>query len=148
MGHATDTIALHSRKELTELAATAHAGRKAFEMAGRSPSDIHVAEVHDCFTISEICIVESLGFAEKGKGGELTEKGETAIGGSIPVNTSGGLKSKGHPVGATGVAQIADLVKQLRGDAGERQVKGAKVGLAQNMGGSGGSAIVTILEAT
>ncbi len=147
IGHATDTIALHSRKELTELAATVHAGRKAYEMARRSENDIDAVEVHDCFTISEICVIEALGFAEEGKGGELTEKGETAIGGSIPINTSGGLKAKGHPVGATGVAQICDIVKQLRGDAGERQVEGAKVGLAQNMGGSGGSAVVTILEA-
>ena len=147
IGHATDSIALHSRRDLTELAATVHAGRRAYEMAGREVKDIDVAEVHDCFTISEICVIEALGFAGKGKGGEFTEKGETAINGSIPVNTSGGLKAKGHPVGATGVGQICDIVKQLRGDAGERQVKGAKVALAQNMGGSGGSAVVTILEA-
>jgi acetyl-CoA C-acetyltransferase len=146
-GQATDSIALHDREDITFLKATAIAAEKAFKMSGRSPKDIDLAEVHDCFTIAEICITEAIGFTEKGKGGELVESGETRIGGRIPVNSSGGLKSKGHPVGATGVAQIIEIVHQLRGEAGDRQVKDAKVGLAQNMGGSGGSAVVHILEA-
>jgi acetyl-CoA C-acetyltransferase len=118
----------------------------AYTMAGKKPEDIDCAEVHDCFTIAEICITEALGFVEKGKGGPFVESGATSLDGKIPVNTSGGLKSKGHPVGATGVAQVIEIVHQLRGEAGERQVKGAKVGLTQNMGGSGGSAVVHILE--
>jgi acetyl-CoA C-acetyltransferase len=115
-------------------------------MAGRKPGDLDVVEVHDCFTIAEIMAIEALGLFEPGKGARAAQDGLTAIGGRIPVNTSGGLKSKGHPVGATGVAQVAEIVTQLRGEAGERQVRGAKTGLAQNMGGSGGSSIVHILE--
>ena len=145
-GHATDTIALHSRKTLYEIASTARAGEKAFKMAQKTPQDIHLAEVHDCFTIAEICVIEALGFVEKGKGGKATEEGMTALNGKIPVNTSGGLKSKGHPVGATGVAQVIEITKQLRGDAGPRQIKNAKIGLTQNMGGSGGSSLVHIME--
>ena len=109
--------------------------------------DLQVIEVHDCFTIAEIMVLEALGVAERGKGGQAAESGMTALGGKIPVNTSGGLKSKGHPVGATGVAQVVEIAKQLRGEAGARQVKGARVGLTQNMGGTGGSSIVHILEA-
>jgi acetyl-CoA C-acetyltransferase len=146
-GQATDTIALHNREDLTYLKATEVAAKQALDMSGKNIRDVNVIEVHDCFTIAEICVLEALGVCEIGKGGQLAESGETAIGGRIPVNTSGGLKSKGHPVGATGVAQIMELTLQLRGEAGERQVKGAKVGLAQNMGGSGGSAVVHVLEA-
>jgi len=102
--------------------------------------------VHDCFTIAEICVTEALGFFEKGQGGKAVEAGKTRIEGEIPVNPSGGLKSKGHPVGETGIAQIHEIVTQLRGEAGARQVKNAKRGLAQNMGGTGGSALVHILE--
>ena len=115
-------------------------------MAGRKPEEINLAEVHDCFTIAEIMILESLGFVKEGQGGPATEAGDTAVDGRIPINTSGGLKSKGHPVGATGIGQIVELVTQLRGEAGQRQVEGAKIGLAQNMGGSGGSTLVHILE--
>ncbi len=143
---ATDTIALHSRNDLTWLGGTARASELACQMAGYTPGEVDLAEVHDCFTIAEICVIEALGFVEKGKGGEAAQFGLTALGGKIPVNTSGGLKAKGHPVGATGVAQIHEIVEQLRGEAGERQVEGAKVGLAQNMGGSGGSAVVHILS--
>jgi acetyl-CoA C-acetyltransferase len=146
-GQATDTIALHDRDDLTSLNSTVKAAEKAYRMAGKTPKDIHLAEVHDCFTIAEICITEALGFTGKGKGGSFVESGATAIGGKIPVNPSGGLKSKGHPVGATGVAQVIEIVHQLRSEAGERQVHDARVGLAQNMGGSGGSAVVHILEA-
>jgi acetyl-CoA C-acetyltransferase len=145
-GQASDTIAIHQRKDLTYLGATEVAAKKAYEMAGVGPSDIDLAEVHDCFTIAELCAIEALGLVEKGKGGPATEKGETAIGGRIPINTSGGLKSKGHPVGATGVAQIVELTEQLRGQSGPRQVKGARRGLAQNMGGTCASAAVHILE--
>jgi len=145
-GHATDRIAMHTRDSITRLDATAVAGERAFKMAGRKPEDIQLAEVHDCFTIAEIMVIEDLGFFEKGKGGTAAESGETHIGGRIPINTSGGLKSKGHPVGATGVAQAYEMVTQLRGDAGDRQVQGAKVGLTHNMGGSGGSTVVHIME--
>ncbi len=145
-GHSTDSIALHDRQDLSEFAATKRAAERAYKMAGVGPEDIHFAEVHDCFTIAEICVIEALGFVKRGEGGKAAESGLTALGGKIPVNTSGGLKSKGHPVGATGVAQIVELTEQLRGESGKRQVKGAKRGLAQNMGGTGGSTVVHILE--
>lgn len=145
-GHATDTIALSSRKDITWLEATYQAAKKAYSMANKEPKDMHLVEVHDCFTIAEICVTEALGLVEKGKGGKAVELGLTSIGGKMPVNTSGGLKAKGHPVGATGVAQVVEIVKQLRGEAGERQVKGARIGMTQNMGGSGGSTLVHILE--
>ncbi len=145
-GHATDTIAVHQRNDITHLAAAELAAKKAYEMAGVGPDDIDLAEVHDCFTIAEICAIEALGFVERGKGGIATENGETAIGGRIPINTSGGLKSKGHPVGATGVAQICEITEQLRGESGKRQVEGARRGLAQNMGGTCASSLVHILE--
>lgn len=146
-GQATDTIALHSRQDITELRAVAEAAQQAYKMAGKKPGDIHLAEVHDCFTIAEICVLEALGVAEKGQGGKAAESGYTALGGRMPVNTSGGLKAKGHPVGATGVAQAVEIVHQLRGEAGDRQVKNARVGLTQNMGGTGGSCVVHIMEA-
>jgi acetyl-CoA C-acetyltransferase len=145
-GHATDTIALHSRDDITWLSATEKAAKKAYEMAKKTPEDIDFAEVHDCFTIAEICVTEALGFFEKGKGGEAVEKGLTALNGKIPINPSGGLKSKGHPVGATGVAQVVEIVKQFREEAGERQIKNARIALTQNMGGTGGSALVHIFE--
>jgi acetyl-CoA C-acetyltransferase len=143
--HATDSIALHSRDDLAWLSAVAKAGEIAYKAAGLTPKDIDFVEVHDCFTIAEICVIEALGFFDRGKGGLGAESGETAIGGRIPVNTSGGLKSKGHPVGATGVAQIVETVEQLRGESGERQVEGAKIGMTENMGGTGGSCVVHIL---
>jgi acetyl-CoA C-acetyltransferase len=146
-GAATDTIALHDREDLTTFRSTEYAAQQAYQMAGVSPRDISFAEVHDCFTIAEIGVTEALGFFPAGKGGEAAASGATALDGKIPINTSGGLKSKGHPVGATGIAQIAELALQLRGDAGERQLKNPRFGLAQNMGGSGGSAIVHILRA-
>jgi acetyl-CoA C-acetyltransferase len=145
-GQATDAIALSSRKDLTWLEATYQAAKQAYEMAQKKPEDIDVVEVHDCFTIAEICVIEALGMVEKGKGGQAVEDELTFIEGKIPVNASGGLKSKGHPVGATGTAQAVEIVKQLRGKAGERQVKGARIGMTQNMGGSGGSTVVHIFE--
>lgn len=147
IGHATDTIALHSRESLTTLRAVREAGALAYKAAGVKPSEIDLAEVHDCFTIAEIMVTEALGFAKPGEGGKLVESKATSFGGRIPVNVSGGLKSKGHPVGATGVAQLVELTEQLRNQAGSRQVKKARIGLAQNMGGTGGSSIVTILGA-
>jgi acetyl-CoA C-acetyltransferase len=146
-GQATDTIALSSRRDLTWLESTHLAAQKALAMAGRKIRDIDLFEVHDCFTIAEIMVTEALGLVEKGRGGQAVEEGLTARGGRFPVNPSGGLKAKGHPVGATGVAQAVEVVKQLRGEAGERQVKGAKRGLTQNMGGTGGSSVVHVLEA-
>jgi len=145
-GTATDTIALGSRREITWIESTYQAAKRAYAMAGKKPEDIDVVEVHDCFTIAEICVMEALGLVEKGKGGRAVEDGLTSLQGKIPINTSGGLKAKGHPVGATGVAQAIEIVKQLRDDAGPRQVKGARVGLTQNMGGSGGSSVVHIFE--
>jgi len=141
---ATDLMALHQREDITALKAVRVSAEKAFKQAGLGPEKIDVAEVHDCFTIAEICVIEEMGFAERGKGGELTERGYTALDGKIPINPSGGLKAKGHPVGATGVAQAVEIVEQLRGQAGQRQVQGAKIGLAQNMGGSGASSVVHI----
>ncbi len=145
-GHATDAIALHSRPDITDFRAVTLAAQQAYKAAGLDPGKIDVAEVHDCFTIAEICILEALGFVEKGHGGEAAESGLTALDGRIPVNPSGGLKAKGHPVGATGVAQAVEIVHQLRGEAGDRQVKNARIGLTQNMGGSGGTAVVHIME--
>ncbi len=145
-GHATDSIALSSRKDITWLEATYQAGKRAYAMANKKPKDIDILEVHDCFTIAEICVIEALGIVEKGKGGEAAENEITYLEGKIPVNTSGGLKAKGHPVGATGVAQVIEIVKQLRGEAGKRQVKDSRIGMAQNMGGSGGSTVVHIFE--
>ena len=146
-GHASDTIQLAQREDLSYLKSTAIAAKQAYDMAGRKPSDINFAEVHDCFTIAEIMVIEALGFVDVGKGGPASMDGVTALDGKIPVNASGGLKSKGHPVGATGVAQIVELTKQIRGDADKgRAVKNANIGLAQNMGGSGASSVVHILE--
>jgi acetyl-CoA C-acetyltransferase len=144
-GQATSTISLHDRERIPVTDATVNAGREAFRRAGREAKDIDVAEVHDAFTIGEVLAIEGLGFVDVGNGGKATEDGETAIGGRIPVNTSGGLKAKGHPVGATGVAQAVEIVYQLRGEAGKRQVD-ADVGLTHNVGGSGGTAVVHILE--
>jgi len=143
---ASDTIAYHSRSDLTSIESTVRAAAAAYKMANKKPDQIDTFEVHDCFTIAELMVMEALGLSEKGKSGPAVQAGQTAIGGRTPINTSGGLKSKGHPVGATGVAQIVEVVEQLRGDSGPRQVKNAKVGLTQNMGGTGASSVVHILE--
>jgi acetyl-CoA C-acetyltransferase len=145
-GQATDFIALHNKRDITWLEATAKAAERAYKMADKSPEDIDFVEVHDCFTIAEICVAEALGFFGKDEGGKAVEKGLTSLGGKIPVNPSGGLKSKGHPVGATGVAQVVEVVRQLREEAGERQVNNAQIGMTQNMGGTGGSCLVHIFE--
>jgi acetyl-CoA C-acetyltransferase len=141
----SDTISLHDRRSLTSIDATTVAADRAFKMAKLQRSNIDVAEVHDCFTIAEIMAIEDLGFFEKGMGGPATIDRETAIGGKIPVNTSGGLKACGHPVGATGIKQAVEIVEQLRGDAGKRQVEGAEIGLTHNVGGTGGTVVVHIL---
>ena len=146
VGCATDRFALYRRQDMTRLQAVERSGKAALDMAGKAPRDIDVAEVHDCFTIAEIMVLEELGLVERGKGADAATSGVSALGGKIPVNTGGGLKARGHPIGASGVAQIHEIVQQLRGDAGERQVAGARIALAQNMGGSGGSSVVHILE--
>jgi acetyl-CoA C-acetyltransferase len=143
---ATDTFALHDRDDLAWLASTEHAAAKAYKQAGIGPSDLSFCEVHDCFTIAEIMVIEALGLVERGHGGEAAASGLTALGGPVPVNPSGGLKSKGHPVGATGIAQIREAVLQLRGEAGDRQVTAARWGLTQNMGGTGASSVIHIFE--
>ncbi len=145
---ATDTLGLAQRKSLTELAATKEAGKKAYKHAGMTPKDVDVAEVHDCFTIAEIFAMEDLGFFSRGKAAVAIAAGETRLETSrhLVVNPSGGLKGCGHPVGATGVKQIVELVDQLRGRATARQVKGATIGLAHNVGGSGATAVVHILK--
>ena len=134
---ATDTMRITERNSLTSIMATREAAKTAYKMAGIGPSDIDVATVHDCFTIAEIVAYEDLGFCGKGEGGKLIEAKETYAGGKIPVNVDGGLKSKGHPLGATGVSMAIEITKQLRGEAGERQVKNAEIGLAHNVGGTG-----------
>ncbi|MDD5337642.1 MAG: thiolase domain-containing protein, partial [Candidatus ainarchaeum sp.] len=143
---ASDTIALHSREKLSEMKATQIAARKAYEMAKITPKDVDVAEVHDCFTIAEILAVEDLGFFKKGEGGKATLEGRTGLNGEVAINTSGGLKAAGHPVGATGVKQAVELTWQLRGKAEGRQVADAEIGLAQNVGGSGATAVVHIFK--
>lgn len=143
---ATDTIDLAKRQSLTELSATKIAARKAYQQAGVTAADIQVAEVHDCFTIAEILAMEDLGFCKKGDGGEFVMSGATKLGCDLPINTSGGLKACGHPVGATGVKQIIEIAHQLTGIATNRQVKNAKRGLAQNVGGTGATVTVHILE--
>lgn len=142
-GHATDSISLHDREDITTLRASVLASKSAFEQAKMAPKDIGCVEVHDCFSIAEICAIEDMGFCKKGEGGQFTEDGNTAIGGKIPVNTSGGLKSKGHPIGASGVAQAIEAVLQLRGEAGKRNT-GAEVAMTHNVGGSGGTAVCHI----
>jgi len=143
-GQASDTIGLYERESFTSLAAARLATKKAYEMADVKPEDIDVAEVHDCFTIAEIIAYEDLGLCKVGEGGQLAEKGETKLGGRIPINTSGGLKAKGHPVGATGTGQAYEMFLQLTGQADRRQVKGAEIGLTHNVGGSGATAAVHI----
>ncbi len=143
---ATDSLGLKGRKDLTTLEAVVIASQKAYRETGIKPADVDVAEVHDCFTIAEIMACEDLGFFAKGNGAKAVSAGKTRLGtGRLVVNTSGGLKACGHPVGATGVKQLCEIVTQLRGEAGKRQVKGAKIGLTHNVGGSGAVAVVHIL---
>ena len=144
-GQAMDHFALYQKDDLTKFNATVVAAEMAYAMAGLKPRDIDVAEVHDCFTIAEILAIEDLGFVPKGQGGPATSDGMTSYGGQFVVNPSGGLKAKGHPVGATGVDQIAEIALQLRGEADDRQVENADFGLTHNLGGSGATCVVHIL---
>ena len=139
---------LHDAEELTSLSAAKYAAAQAYAMAGITPQDIQVAEVHDCFTIAEIIATEDLGFFEPGEGPRAVDEGRTALTGDRPINTSGGLKSKGHPVGASGVAQVIEVFQQLRGEAGARQLSNPnlEVGLTHNVGGTGGTCVVNIMR--
>jgi acetyl-CoA C-acetyltransferase/acetyl-CoA acyltransferase len=148
-GAATDYVAIHDRPTMTRLAAARRAAKNAYQMAGVKPRDINLAEVHDCFTIGEILAYGDLGLCEEKDAGRMVAEGKTRIDGPMPVNASGGLIGKGHPIGATGVGQIYELFHQLRGtaDKPQRQVKNAQYGIAHNVGGSGGSVTVHVLKA-
>ncbi|MEK7371316.1 MAG: thiolase domain-containing protein [candidate division NC10 bacterium] len=141
---ASDTMFMHEKRDLSRITATERAALGAYRQAGKGPQDVDVVELHDCFTIAEIVATEGLGFFEPGMGGIAAEKGWTSVGGKIPVNPSGGLKSKGHPIGATGAAQICEIVTQLRGEAGPRQVEGARVGLTHTLGGNTATVLVSL----
>jgi len=141
---ASDSMCLHDKPDLSRALATERAAQAAYRQAGRGPEDVDVVELHDCFTIAEIVATEGLGFFEPGTGGIAAEKGWTSLGGKLPVNPSGGLKAKGHPIGATGAAQIAEIVTQLRGEAGPRQVDGARVGLVHTLGGNTATVLVSL----
>ena len=145
-GHAGDTLTTYGKKSLTTLAATVKAADQAYKMSGKSAKEIDLVELHDCFTITQVISMEDLGFFEKGKGGQAVLDGKTARTGEIPVNLSGGLKAKGHPIGATGLSQIYELVTQLRGEGGERQIDKARIGLAHNLGGTAGTCVIHVLE--
>ncbi len=138
----------HASKELTSFEATRYAAREAYEMSGLSPADVQFSEVHDCFSIAELVHIEDLGFFEPGQGYQAIAEGGTRLDGAKPINTSGGLKCKGHPVGATGVSQLYEVWTQLRQKAGERQVpdENLRIGAAHNLGGTGGTCTFTILE--
>ncbi len=141
VGQATDTHCVHEREEPTDLLAVRRAAAQAFDVAGLTPSDVGVAELHDAFTILEIVESEEVGFFEKGEGHLALERGETSLEGRLPINPSGGLKGRGHPVGATGVAQAYEIVLQLRGEAGKRQVEDPRVGFTCNLGGFGNNVV-------
>lgn len=139
---------LHASDDLTYFEATRYAAKEAYEMSGLKPEDIHIAEVHDCFSIAELVHLEDLGFFKPGEGYKAVEEGLTRLDGPKPINTSGGLKCKGHPVGATGLAQLYEIWEQLRSKAGGRQVpiKDLRIGATHNLGGTGGTSTFTILE--
>jgi acetyl-CoA C-acetyltransferase len=145
-GQATDTHTLQEREDPTDLKAVRIAAQRAFEMAELTPGDIDVAELHDAFTILEIAESEHVGFFDKGQGGRAVEEGRTRIDGDLPINPSGGLKARGHPVGATGVAQMLELVWQLRDEAGDRQVEGAATGFSINFGGFGNNVVAFVVR--
>jgi len=147
LAQTSDYVALDAKQDITTFRAVREASEKAYKMARVNARDIEFAEVHDCFTIAEIVATEDLGFVAKGEGGPDVLEGRTCLKGDRPVNASGGLKSKGHPVGATGVGQLCDVVLQIRGEAGDLQVDRHSLGLAQDLGGSGATEVVTILGA-
>jgi len=144
---ATDTIAVHSRQDPLVLAAARQSAQRCYELAGVTPGDIDLFELHDAFSIMSALSLEACGFAERGQGVRLGLEGQISINGSIPICTRGGLKARGHPVGATGMYQIVEVIQQLRGECGRTQVDGARVGMAQNIGGSGASILTHILSA-
>ncbi|MFB6071498.1 MAG: beta-ketoacyl synthase N-terminal-like domain-containing protein [Halobacterium sp.] len=146
VGAASDRVGLFERDSYTSIPASERAADAAYEMADCGPGDVDVAEVHDCFAVAELLAYEDLGFCERGEAPRLLRDGATERDGDLPVNVSGGLKSKGHPIGATGAGQVVELWKQLTGNAGDRQLDGVRRGLAHNVGGSGGAAVVTVLE--
>lgn len=146
LGQATDALAMHERKDPTVLNAVMHSSQQAYDMAKLSPKDINVAELHDAFTILEIAESEDSGLFKKGTAHKAVEEGVTSLGGKLPINPSGGLKARGHPVGATGVAQIVELTWQLRGEAGERQVPGAECAYSCNLGGFGNNVVSFVLR--
>ncbi len=146
VGAASDHVGLAARDTYTGLPASQAAAERAYERAGVEPADLDFAEVHDCFAIAELLAYEDLGFCDRGAAASLLREGVTDPEGDLPVNTSGGLKSKGHPIGATGVGQVVEAVDQLTGRAGDRQLADPSVGLTHNVGGSGGAAVVTVLE--
>jgi acetyl-CoA C-acetyltransferase/acetyl-CoA acyltransferase len=141
---ASDHMLIHDKRDLARVPATERAAAAAYRQAGLGPEDVDVVELHDCFTIAEILATEGLGLFEPGTGGLAAERGWTSLGGKTPVNTSGGLKAKGHPIGATGAAQIVEIVTQLRGEAGRRQVDGARVGLTHTLGGNTATVLVSL----
>jgi len=147
IGQGTDHVAIQYRDSLTSFRATRRAANRAYSMADKKPKDIDVAEVHDAFTTFEIIDTEDLGFFDPGKGGEALVNGVTKLDGELPINPSGGLKSRGHPIGASGLAQVVEIVWQLRGETQRRQVKGAKIGLTQSIGGLASNNLVNIMEA-
>ncbi len=144
MGQASDTMALHDREDITTLKATKIASRQAYEMAGIKAKDVSLACVHDCFTSAEMFASEDLGFFKPGEGGKAASEGRTALDGDKPINTDGGLKAKGHPVGATGAGMVVEMFKQLRGEAGEHQVADPKYGLAHNVGAAGATVTLQV----
>ena len=148
IGHGTDVVPLADKSSLTATQAARDAAAQAYEQAGIEPGDVDVTELHDCFTGAEVLAVEALGLVDTGEGGTLAADGRSYVDGDVPVNPSGGLKAKGHPIGATGTAQIVELTEQLRGAAGDRQVEDARVGLAHNLGGDAATTVVTVMEAT
>ena len=148
IGQATDTHIVFEREDITTLKALKIASHKAYKMAKKTPEDIDVCETHDAFSILEAIQSEDLGFFRKGEGAKAAHEGLTAIGGRIPINPSGGLKARGHPLGATGIAQVIELYWQLRGEAGKRQVEGAETGITCNFGGFGNNILSILVERT
>ncbi len=146
IGQASDTMALHDREDITSLKATKLASRQAYDMAGIKAKDVSFACVHDCFTSAEMFAIEDLGFFKAGEGGKAASEGRTALDGDKPINTDGGLKAKGHPVGATGAGMVVEMFKQLRGEAGKHQVKDPQYGLAHNVGAAGATVTVQVFR--
>jgi acetyl-CoA C-acetyltransferase len=145
-GRGASPAAVQGREDITTIPSTVAAARQAYKMAGVTPKDIDFAEVHDCFTIAEIIDIEDLGFFPKGKAVHAVRNGTTRLNGEVPVNPSGGLKSKGHPIGATGVGQVVEVFEQFTDKAGERIVPNAEIALTHNFGATGASAAVHIFK--